>query len=124
MSDAPNDPTDAAAPAVPTAAPAVGLHEPWALSPAVALRPEPFGALAYHFGNRKLTFLKRPELVALVRALGEHDDVRGALAAAGIPDTQWEAFLGALSGLAVTDMIRPRPAAPAVDGATREGNAA
>ena len=40
------------------------LDEPWALSPSVALRPEPFGALAYHFGNRKLTFLKRPELVA------------------------------------------------------------
>ncbi|HEY9562375.1 MAG TPA: mycofactocin biosynthesis chaperone MftB, partial [Nocardioides sp.] len=40
------------------------LDEPWALSPSVALRPEPFGAMAYHFGNRKLTFLKRPELVA------------------------------------------------------------
>ena len=41
------------------------LGEPWMLSPSVALRPEPFGALAYHFGNRKLTFLKRPELVAV-----------------------------------------------------------
>lgn len=113
MSDAPNDSHDPTTPVVPAPAPAVGLHEPWAISPAVALRPEPFGALAYHFGNRKLTFLKRPELVALVRALGEHDDVQGALAAAGIPPQQWEAFLGALSGLAVTDMIRPRPAVPA-----------
>ena len=34
------------------------------------MRPEPFGALAYHFGNRRLTFLKRAELVAVVRALG------------------------------------------------------
>ena len=41
----------------------------------MALRPEPFGALAYHFGNRKLTFLKRPELVAVVRALGDQPDV-------------------------------------------------
>ena len=42
------------------------LDEAWRLSPSVALRPEPFGALAYHFGNRKLTFLKRPELVRVV----------------------------------------------------------
>ena len=41
------------------------LDEPWTLSPSVALHPEPIGALAYHFGNRKLTFLKRPELVLL-----------------------------------------------------------
>jgi putative mycofactocin binding protein MftB len=28
------------------------LDEARAPSPSVALRPEPFGALAYHFGNR------------------------------------------------------------------------
>ncbi|MCY7299756.1 MAG: mycofactocin biosynthesis chaperone MftB, partial [Ilumatobacteraceae bacterium] len=28
-----------------------------ALHPQVALRPEPFGALAYHYGNRRLVFL-------------------------------------------------------------------
>jgi len=33
------------------------LDEALALSPSVALRSEPFGALAYHFGNRRLTFL-------------------------------------------------------------------
>ena len=55
------------------------LTQAWALSPSVALRPEPFGALAYHFGNRKLTFLKRPELVQVVRVLAEHPDVRSAL---------------------------------------------
>ena len=43
----------------------LSLDEPWALSPSVALRPEPFGALAYHFGNRKLIFLKRLELVTV-----------------------------------------------------------
>ena len=58
------------------------LDQAWTLSPSVALRPEPFGALAYHFGNRKLTFLKRPELVAVVRALGTQPDVRSALVAA------------------------------------------
>lgn len=84
------------------------LDETWALSPAVALRPEPFGALAYHFGNRKLTFLKRPELVAVVRALGEQPDVRSALMTAGIPPAQHEAYAAALRSLASTDMIRPR----------------
>jgi putative mycofactocin binding protein MftB len=84
------------------------LSEPWSLSPSVALRPEPFGALAYHFGNRKLTFLKRPELVALVQALGVNPDVQSALRAAGIPEQQWPAYVDALRGLAATDMIRPR----------------
>ena len=84
------------------------LDQAWTLSSSVALRPEPFGALAYHFGNRKLTFLKRPELVAVVRALGEQPDVRSALVAAGVPATQHPAYVTALRGLAATDMIRPR----------------
>jgi putative mycofactocin binding protein MftB len=84
------------------------LDQAWALSPSVALRPEPFGALAYHFGNRRLTFLKRPELVAVVRALAEQPDVRSALVAAGVPAPQHPAYAKALRGLADTDMIRPR----------------
>lgn len=84
------------------------LDEPWALSPSVALRPEPFGALAYHFGNRKLIFLKVPALVAVVRALGAATDVRSALVAAGVPETGWPAYLEALRGLAASDMIRRR----------------
>lgn len=84
------------------------LDEAWTLSPAVALRPEPFGALAYHFGNRKLTFLKRPQLVAVVRALAEQPDVRSALVAAGVPEQEHAAYAEALAGLARTDMIRPR----------------
>ena len=87
------------------------LGEAWALSPSVALRPEPFGALAYHFGNRKLTFLKRPELVAVVRELAEQPDVLGALVAAGVPAEQHRAYAAALRGLAAADMIRPRTVA-------------
>ena len=82
------------------------LDEPWALSPSVALRPEPFGALAYLFGNRKLIFLKRPELVAVVRGLADAADVRSALVAAGVPETSWDAYLTALEGLAESDMLR------------------
>jgi putative mycofactocin binding protein MftB len=84
------------------------LDEPWALSPSVARRPEPFGALAYHFGNRKLTFLKRPELVAVVRELAKAPDVRTALHRARVPEVQHAAYVAALRGLAATDMIRPR----------------
>ena len=86
----------------------VSATDAWELSASVALRPEPFGALAYHFGNRKLTFLKTPALVSVVRALGEQPDVGSALDAAGIPEGQRPAYLAALSGLAATDMIRPR----------------
>lgn len=89
------------------------LDQAWALSPSVALRPEPFGALAYHFGNRRLTFLKRPELVVVVRELGGQPDVRSALVAAGVPATQHPTYAKALRGLADTDMIRPREAATA-----------
>ena len=78
------------------------------LDPQVALRPEPFGALAYHFGNRKLTFLKRPQLVEVVRGLAGQPDVRSALTGAGVPEHQHAAYVDALRGLAATDMIRPR----------------
>jgi putative mycofactocin binding protein MftB len=84
------------------------LDGAWRLSPLVALRPEPFGALAYHFGNRKLTFLKEPKLVSVMRELGRHDTVRSALAERGVPETQWPTYESALRRLAATDMIRPR----------------
>ncbi|MGP4015066.1 mycofactocin biosynthesis chaperone MftB [Saccharopolyspora sp. 5N708] len=76
------------------------------LNPQVALRPEPFGALAYHFGNRKLSFLKVPELVDLVRGLGEHTSVEEALL--DVPEDRRAQFRRALASLAATDMIRPR----------------
>ncbi|MBB3042414.1 mycofactocin biosynthesis chaperone MftB [Nocardioides sp. LMS-CY] len=84
------------------------LDEAWRLSPSVALRPEPFGALAYHFGNRKLTFLKTPALVRVVEQLADHADVRATLRAVGVPEAQHDAYAAALEGLADADMIRPR----------------
>src|SRR3546814_14289035 len=84
------------------------LDEPWALSPSMALRPEPFGAMAYHFGNRKLTFLKRPELFAAVRSLSEQPDVRSAPISVGIPTAPQQANAQALRCLAPTDINRTR----------------
>ncbi|WP_246162096.1 mycofactocin biosynthesis chaperone MftB [Aeromicrobium ginsengisoli] len=84
------------------------LAEAWTLSGSVALRPEPFGALAYHFGNRKLTFLKKQQLVDAVNALGDSKTVADALTRAGIPEAQWPAYVKALRGLATSDMILER----------------
>jgi putative mycofactocin binding protein MftB len=81
---------------------------PWALAGQVALRPEPFGALAYHFGTRRLSFLKRPELVTVVRALADHASAREAITAAGIAAAEVPAYEAALARLAATDMIEPR----------------
>lgn len=88
--------------------PEVTLDDPWTLSPSVALRPESFGALAYHFGNRTLTFLKRPELVTVVKSLAQHADVRSALCSAGIDTAAHDSYARALNSLAAVDVIRPR----------------
>ena len=80
----------------------------WELDPQVALRPEPFGALAYHYGNRRLTFLRSPELVALVRSLGDHPSVDDALAANAVDAGRRPALEKALESLAHSEVIRPR----------------
>lgn len=86
------------------------LDGAWCLCPNVSLRPEPFGALAYHFGNRRLTFLRRPELVRVVTDLADQPDARSALLAAGVPETHRNAYAQALARLAAADVIRRRPA--------------
>ena len=90
--------------------PAHSLNGAWELHPQVALRPEPFGALAYHYGNRRLTFLRSPELVELVRHLGEHGSLDDALAASGIEAGRWPSFRAALASLAEGDVLRPKAA--------------
>ena len=69
------------------------------LDPQVALRPEPFGALAYHYGTRRLIFLKHPDVVRVVRSLAEHDCVADALSACAIDADRWPSFVAALSSL-------------------------
>jgi mycofactocin biosynthesis protein MftB len=82
---------------------------PWRKSPSVALRPEPFGALVYHFGNRKLSFLKSKPLVAVVTALADHPDVPSTLVACDVPEAQHRAYVTALATLARSQMIERRP---------------
>jgi putative mycofactocin binding protein MftB len=89
----------------------IDLDAPYELDPAVALRPEPFGALAYHFGNRRLTFLRSPDIVEVVRSLSDHASAAEALRAAGIESTRWPSFRRALDSLEGSDTIRRRDAA-------------
>jgi putative mycofactocin binding protein MftB len=86
------------------------MHGPWELHPQVALRPEPFGALAYHYGNRRLTFLRSPELVELVRTLGDHASLDDALAASGIAPARWPSYRTAVESLAASELLRERAA--------------
>ena len=88
--------------------PEFDLDRPLALDGKVALRPEPFGALAYHFGNRKLSFLKSQPLVAVVKALGDHPDVPSTLRACDVPEAQHPAYVTALATLSRSQMIEKR----------------
>jgi putative mycofactocin binding protein MftB len=87
------------------------LERPWRLGSQVALRPEPFGALAYHFGTRRLSFLKSRKLLDVATALGDHPSGRDACRAAGVTDTELPAYARALETLASTGMIEEREAA-------------
>jgi mycofactocin biosynthesis protein MftB len=78
---------------------------PYTLHPQMALRPERFGALAYHYGNRRLTFLKSPQLTAIVEDLGEHPTVDAALDAHGVTPAQRPAMLRALARLETSEVI-------------------
>jgi putative mycofactocin binding protein MftB len=92
-----------------TAAPELDLLRAYRLHPRVALRPEPFGALAYHYGNRRLNFLRSPDLVALVADLGNHPSVQAALDASSIDASRHAAFGRALARLASSDFLEPVP---------------
>jgi putative mycofactocin binding protein MftB len=87
---------------------AFDLRRAYRLNPAATLRPEPFGALAYHFGNRRLTFLKSPRLVSVVRLLSSHDSAADALEAADVPAGQWDRYAAALAALAESEVIDER----------------
>lgn len=77
----------------------------WRLHHQVAVRPEPFGALLYHFGTRKLSFLKNRTIVTVVNSLDEHPDIRSACRAAGIDDDAQGPYLHALSVLVKSNML-------------------
>jgi putative mycofactocin binding protein MftB len=80
----------------------------WRLHPKVSVRPERFGALLYHFGTRRLSFLKNPTLLAVVRSLESQPTARTACLAAGVAVEDLPAYTSALATLAGSTMICPR----------------
>ena len=84
------------------------LDRPWQLHPQVSVRPERFGALLYHFGTRRLSFLKSPELLTVVKTLGDAPSAREACRRAGLAQAALPAYATALQTLASSQMICPR----------------
>jgi mycofactocin biosynthesis protein MftB len=78
------------------------------LHPKVALRPEPFGALAYHYDTRKLVFLKHPDVVRVVQSLADHPTVADTLTACDIEPSRWPSFDKALTSLYESEMLYER----------------
>jgi mycofactocin biosynthesis protein MftB len=81
------------------------LDAAWRLHPQVSVRPERFGALLYHFGTRRLTFLKSPELLTVVRSLDSQPSARAACAEAGVRPQELPTYARALGTLAAGSMI-------------------
>jgi mycofactocin biosynthesis protein MftB len=86
---------------------AFAVDQAWRLNPQVALRDESFGALAYHYGNRRLVFLKSRTLVELVSSLHEYPSAAAAISAV-VPEGQHASYGRALARLAASEVIDAR----------------
>ncbi|MGA1836255.1 mycofactocin biosynthesis chaperone MftB [Herbiconiux sp. 11R-BC] len=86
----------------------VDLDTAWDVHPQVSIRPEPFGALLYHFGTRKLSFLKDRMLLAVVQSLAVSPSLREACAAAGVGVAELPRYQAALGTLAHSSMVIER----------------
>ena len=86
---------------------AFDLDRPWRLDERAAIRPEPFGAMLYHFGTRNLSFLKSTTLQSLLSSLAEHPTARAACTAAGVSEADLPNYRRALTTLASSNMIVP-----------------
>jgi putative mycofactocin binding protein MftB len=84
------------------------LDHAWQVDPRVSMRPEPFGALLYHFGTRRLSFLKNVTVLTVLQSLDEHPSARSACAAAGVPADALPVYERALATLAESQMIQQR----------------
>jgi putative mycofactocin binding protein MftB len=73
------------------------------LHPQVSVRPEPFGALLYHFGTRRLSFLKDRRLLEVVQRLDGGAALEDALV--DVPEQERAAFRKALETLESTGML-------------------
>ena len=84
------------------------LDLPWRLHPQVAVRPEPFGALLYHFGTRRLSFLKDVTLLEIVQQLRAEPSAGSACTSAGVQQADLPRYQRALGALASSNMVIER----------------
>ena len=84
------------------------LDAAWQLHHQVSIRPERFGALLYHFGTRRLSFLKSPALLAVVRCLADQPSARAACVRSGVTADELPRFRRALAALTASEMICAR----------------
>lgn len=84
------------------------LDAPWRLHAQVAVRPERFGALLYHFGTRRLSFCKNATLAGVIGSLADHPTARSACSAAGVTHEELPHYRAALLALAESGTIVPR----------------
>jgi len=89
----------------------IDLDRPYELEPNVALRPEPFGALAYHYGTRRLVFV-RATLVRVLDLLPSSPTLHAALTAADIAPARHASFVAALTSLHASGIVRERASDP------------
>jgi mycofactocin biosynthesis protein MftB len=87
------------------------LDAAWQLHPKVSVRPERFGALLYHFGTRRLSFLKSPTLLTVVRSLQDEPSAYEACSKAGVREADLPLYQRSLGVLATSQMILERPTA-------------
>src|SRR5690349_9442941 len=73
------------------------LDGAWQLDERVSIRPERFGALLYHFGTRRLSFLKNQILLDVVRGLAEQPNARAACERAGVSSDELPRYRAALA---------------------------
>lgn len=86
------------------------LHRALELHPRAAIRPEDFGALVYHYDNRRLMFIKHPDVVRVVRCLAQYRDGTAALIGCGVDVERHAQFARALQTLLDSEVIRERDA--------------
>ncbi len=84
------------------------LELAWDLHPQVSVRPEPFGALLYHFGTRKLSFLKDRKLLSVVENLATSPSARMACTAGGVGEAELPRYETALEALVRSSMLVER----------------
>ena len=84
------------------------LDRAWGVDPQVSIRPERFGALLYHFGTRRLSFLKDRRLLTVLEHLPSSPTARAACERAEVEPAARPAFAAALARLVATDMLEER----------------